>query len=178
MALAGLDRARRRITYRRRWRRICVRRKSSDYGALVRFAAALESGFLQPWEPTWPADDLSRGAYRRRLDGLPEATWIWAWAIPSLVFRKRGPRASRAGSPCPISAAASPRWARSAIGSGEPSCAPGPHPGRGPRCQRLWPWPSGPASPGGRLPARERFLARICWFESGVSDWRAAPRLI
>jgi len=24
-------------------------------------------GFLQPWEPTWPADDLSRGAYRRRL---------------------------------------------------------------------------------------------------------------
>lgn len=23
--------------------------------------------FLQPWEPTWPADDLSRGAYRRRL---------------------------------------------------------------------------------------------------------------
>jgi len=24
-------------------------------------------GFLQPWEPTWPADDLSRAAYRRRL---------------------------------------------------------------------------------------------------------------
>lgn len=23
--------------------------------------------FLQPWEPTWPADDLSRSAYRRRL---------------------------------------------------------------------------------------------------------------
>ncbi|HEY2662416.1 MAG TPA: GNAT family protein [Caulobacteraceae bacterium] len=23
--------------------------------------------FLQPWEPTWPTDDLSRGAYRRRL---------------------------------------------------------------------------------------------------------------
>ncbi len=23
--------------------------------------------FLQPWEPTWPADDLSRGAFRRRL---------------------------------------------------------------------------------------------------------------
>jgi len=23
--------------------------------------------FLQPWEPTWPADDLSRAAYRRRL---------------------------------------------------------------------------------------------------------------
>ena len=24
-------------------------------------------GFLTPWEPTWPADDLSRSAYRRRL---------------------------------------------------------------------------------------------------------------
>ena len=23
--------------------------------------------FLQPWEPTWPADDLTRGAFRRRL---------------------------------------------------------------------------------------------------------------
>jgi ribosomal-protein-alanine N-acetyltransferase len=23
--------------------------------------------FLQPWEPLWPADDLERGAYRRRL---------------------------------------------------------------------------------------------------------------
>ena len=23
--------------------------------------------FLQPWEPTWPADDLSRAAYRRRI---------------------------------------------------------------------------------------------------------------
>jgi ribosomal-protein-alanine N-acetyltransferase len=23
--------------------------------------------FLTPWEPTWPADDLSRGAFRRRI---------------------------------------------------------------------------------------------------------------
>ena len=23
--------------------------------------------FLTPWEPTWPADDLTRGAFRRRL---------------------------------------------------------------------------------------------------------------
>ena len=28
---------------------------------------AVSRAFLQPWEPTWPADDLSRGAYRRRL---------------------------------------------------------------------------------------------------------------
>ncbi len=24
-------------------------------------------GFLQPWEPTWPSDDLTRAAFRRRL---------------------------------------------------------------------------------------------------------------
>jgi [ribosomal protein S5]-alanine N-acetyltransferase len=24
--------------------------------------------FLQPWEPAWPIDDLTRGAFRRRLD--------------------------------------------------------------------------------------------------------------
>ena len=24
--------------------------------------------FLQPWEPSWPADDLTRSAFRRRLD--------------------------------------------------------------------------------------------------------------
>jgi ribosomal-protein-alanine N-acetyltransferase len=32
--------------------------------------AALREGsreFLTPWEPTWPADDLSRGAFRRRI---------------------------------------------------------------------------------------------------------------
>jgi len=27
----------------------------------------LSRDFLTPWEPTWPADDLSRGAFRRRL---------------------------------------------------------------------------------------------------------------
>ena len=33
------------------------------------WAALRESSreFLAPWEPTWPADDLSRGAFRRRL---------------------------------------------------------------------------------------------------------------
>lgn len=28
---------------------------------------AVSRAWLQPWEPTWPADDLSRAAYRRRL---------------------------------------------------------------------------------------------------------------
>lgn len=32
--------------------------------AALRHASA---GFLQPWEPTWPADDLTRAAFRRRL---------------------------------------------------------------------------------------------------------------
>lgn len=28
--------------------------------------------FLTPWEPTWPVDDLSRGAYRRRIKRYAE----------------------------------------------------------------------------------------------------------
>lgn len=39
----------------------------SDYAA---WAALREQsrGYLQPWEPLWPADDLSRAAFRRRLN--------------------------------------------------------------------------------------------------------------
>jgi ribosomal-protein-alanine N-acetyltransferase len=39
---------------------------SGDY---TEWAALRESSraFLVPWEPTWPADDLTRGAFRRRL---------------------------------------------------------------------------------------------------------------
>jgi [ribosomal protein S5]-alanine N-acetyltransferase len=38
----------------------------NDY---VDWAALREASreFLTPWEPTWPADDLTRGAFRRRL---------------------------------------------------------------------------------------------------------------
>ena len=37
-----------------------------DYEAWA--ALRVESrNFLTPWEPTWPADDLTRGAFRRRL---------------------------------------------------------------------------------------------------------------
>jgi ribosomal-protein-alanine N-acetyltransferase len=35
----------------------------ADWAALREASRA----FLTPWEPTWPADDLSRSAYRRRL---------------------------------------------------------------------------------------------------------------
>ena len=33
---------------------------------------AVSRAFLQPWEPTWPADDLSRSAFRRRLKRYAE----------------------------------------------------------------------------------------------------------
>ena len=38
----------------------------TDYGE---WAALRERSrdFLEPWEPTWPEDDLSRGAFRRRI---------------------------------------------------------------------------------------------------------------
>lgn len=35
----------------------------ADWAAL----RARSRGHLQPWEPTWPADDLTKSAYRRRL---------------------------------------------------------------------------------------------------------------
>lgn len=39
---------------------------AADY---LEWAAVREQsrGFLTPWEPTWPSDDLTRAAYRRRL---------------------------------------------------------------------------------------------------------------
>jgi ribosomal-protein-alanine N-acetyltransferase len=44
---------------------------SSDY---AEWAAVREKsrGFLTPWEPTWPADDLTRSAFRRRLKRYAE----------------------------------------------------------------------------------------------------------
>jgi len=40
--------------------------RMSDYGQWSSLRAASRE-FLQPWEPLWPLDDLSRTAYRRRL---------------------------------------------------------------------------------------------------------------
>ena len=40
--------------------------RTSDYRAWSELRRASRD-FLQPWEPTWPADDLSRAAFRRRL---------------------------------------------------------------------------------------------------------------
>ena len=40
--------------------------QSSDYAEWAALRQA-SRGFLVPWEPTWPDDDISRGAFRRRL---------------------------------------------------------------------------------------------------------------
>jgi ribosomal-protein-alanine N-acetyltransferase len=40
--------------------------RMSDFKEWAELRAASRS-FLQPWEPTWPADDLTRAAFRRRL---------------------------------------------------------------------------------------------------------------
>lgn len=42
--------------------------------------------FLVPWEPTWPADDLSRGAFRRRLRRYAEDQRS-DLAYPYFIFR-------------------------------------------------------------------------------------------
>ena len=60
--------------------------RASDY--LVWSALREASrGFLQPWEPTWPADDLTRGAYRRRLAAYAQDMERGV-AYPFLVFRR------------------------------------------------------------------------------------------
>lgn len=38
----------------------------SDF-TLWAYERSLSAAFLQPWEPTWPADDLTRAAFRQRI---------------------------------------------------------------------------------------------------------------
>ena len=52
--------------------------------------AALREGsraFLTPWEPTWPADDLSRSAFRQRIKRYAEDVRS-DQAYPFFLFRK------------------------------------------------------------------------------------------
>jgi [ribosomal protein S5]-alanine N-acetyltransferase len=44
--------------------------------------------FLTPWEPVWPADDLTRGAFRRRLKRHSDEM-ARDEAFPLLIFRSR-----------------------------------------------------------------------------------------
>src|SRR3981189_810585 len=59
--------------------------RASDY-AEWRELRAVSRGFLQPWEPTWPADDLGRAAVRRRRPASARARGGGA-ASPFFVFR-------------------------------------------------------------------------------------------
>lgn len=59
--------------------------RAHDY-AEWRELRAVSRGFLQPWEPTWPADDLSRAAFRRRLTAYARDREAGA-AYPFFVFR-------------------------------------------------------------------------------------------
>ena len=47
----------------------------------------LSRDFLTPWEPTWPADDLTRSAFRRRLKRYAEDLRT-DQAYPFFLFRK------------------------------------------------------------------------------------------
>jgi ribosomal-protein-alanine N-acetyltransferase len=48
--------------------------RTPSAGDFAEWAALRERSraFLAPWEPTWPADDLTRGAFRRRLKRYAE----------------------------------------------------------------------------------------------------------
>jgi ribosomal-protein-alanine N-acetyltransferase len=59
--------------------------RASDF-AEWRELRAMSRAFLQPWEPTWPADDLSRAAFRRRLLAYARDREAGV-AYPFFVFR-------------------------------------------------------------------------------------------
>lgn len=59
--------------------------KASDYPEW-RDLRSRSRDFLQPWEPTWPADDLSRAAFRRRLTAYARDREAGS-AFPFFVFR-------------------------------------------------------------------------------------------
>jgi len=59
--------------------------RAADYSEW-RELRATSRAFLQPWEPTWPADDLSRAAFRRRLIAYARDREAGV-AYPFFVFR-------------------------------------------------------------------------------------------
>ena len=61
--------------------------RGADYEAWAELRRASQA-YLQPWEPLWPDDDLSRIAYRRRMSAYQrerEAGNAW----PFFVFAER-----------------------------------------------------------------------------------------
>ena len=63
--------------------------RAPQMGDFPEWAALRESSraFLSPWEPTWPHDDLTRGAFRRRLKRYAEDLRS-DQAYPFFLFRK------------------------------------------------------------------------------------------
>lgn len=59
--------------------------RASDF-AEWRELRASSRAFLQPWEPVWPADDLTRAAFRRRLAAYARDREYGA-SYPFFVFR-------------------------------------------------------------------------------------------
>lgn len=57
-----------------------------DYESWTRLRAQSRA-FLEPWEPVWPPDDLTRGAFRRRLRRYQRDIREDA-AYPFLIFRQ------------------------------------------------------------------------------------------
>jgi ribosomal-protein-alanine N-acetyltransferase len=57
---------------------------AGDYAAWSRLRSA-SRGFLEPWEPTWPEDDLTQPAFRRRLKRQDEEI-ARDEAYPFLIF--------------------------------------------------------------------------------------------
>lgn len=94
--------------------------RASDF-AEWRELRAQSRAFLQPWEPTWPADDLSRAAFRRRLLAYARDREI-GLAYPFFIFRAADDALTGA-SRCPTSGAGSRRWGRWATGAGGHSSA-------------------------------------------------------
>jgi len=60
--------------------------QNADYSEWAALRAASRD-FLTPWEPTWPADDLTRPAFRRRIRRYSEDQRS-DLAYPFFIFRK------------------------------------------------------------------------------------------
>ena len=62
--------------------------RSGDYAAWSELRA-LSRDYLQPWEPSWPDDDLTRAAFRRRL-GIYAREMELGHAWPLFIFDPPG----------------------------------------------------------------------------------------
>jgi ribosomal-protein-alanine N-acetyltransferase len=64
--------------------------RASDFSEWAALRARSRD-FLQPWEPTWPADDLTRAAFRRRLAAYAREIEAGT-GFPFFVFRAEDDR--------------------------------------------------------------------------------------